>query len=162
MIYRFPVAFVGWAATIEQVFDLIELQENSRKAAGLDPALASDEERMGLERKVSTVQFVTESLNRHLQRMLDWEDEAGLVGTEELDKPHLIEKAAALRKDHQQIREMLASLAEAAADLRPEEEPYFQAFCRNANAFLDQLDLHEKAEMLVLQQIYNDDEGGEG
>ena len=30
----------GWAATLEQVFDLTELQEYSRKAAGLDPALA--------------------------------------------------------------------------------------------------------------------------
>ena len=141
--------------TIEnQVLDHVKL--------ALRNTLTSDTERMGLERKVSTVKFVTESLHRHLERLLDWEDEAGLVDPNELDKPHLIEKAGLLQREHQKIREMLNSLASTVAELTPEEETYFDAYCRDALAFLDQLDRHEKSEMLVLQQIYNDDEGGEG
>jgi hypothetical protein len=121
--------------------------------------LSADAELMGMERKVSTVQFVTESLARHLERLLDLE---GLLDPSEITRPQLAERARGLQAEHIRIREMLMNLSEAAAELSTEQEPYFKAYCRNATAFLDQLDRHEQAEMSMLQQLYNDDEGGEG
>ena len=140
----------------------IENQVLDHVKKALRNTLTADAERMGVDRKVSAVRFVTESLARHLERLLDLEDEVGLVDPREVDKPHLVERASILQREHTSIRSMLLNLSEAAAELGTEQEPYFQAYCRNAIAFLDQLDRHEQAEMSILQQIYNDDEGGEG
>ena len=140
----------------------VENQVLDHVKKALRNSLTADADRMGVNRKVSTVQFVTESLVRHLERLLDLEDEVGLVDPTELDKPHLAERASVLQQEHRSIRKMLTDLSEASAELTTEEEPYFQAYCRNAVTFLDQLDRHEQAEMSILQQIYNDDEGGEG
>jgi hemerythrin-like domain-containing protein len=86
----------------------------------------------------------------------------GLIDPSETDKPHLMDKAVVLQREHESIRRMLIDLSSAAHELSPSEEQYFYAYCRNALSFLDQLDQHERSEMLVLQQLYNDDTGGEG
>jgi hemerythrin-like domain-containing protein len=140
----------------------VENQVLDHVKRALRNTLTSDTERMGLERKVSSVRFVTESLERHLQRMLDFEDEVGLVDPLEANKPHLVEKAASLQREHEQIRLLLQDLSEAAANLTSAEETYFHAFCQHAASFLNTLDKHENQEIEVLQQIYTDDEGGEG
>jgi hypothetical protein len=141
--------------TIEnQVLDYVK--------TALRNTLLADEERMGLPQKVSSVQFVTASLHRHLERLLNLEDEVGLIDASDTDKPHLMDKAIGLQREHELIRRMLNDLTQASHELDPTEEHYFRAYCRNAVHFLDKLDLHERAEMHMLHQLYNDDTGGEG
>lgn len=139
--------------TVEnQVLDFVK--------TALRKTLASDEDRMGRERKVSTVKFVTESLVRHLHRLLDLEDEDGM--DPEVSKPHLAEKANSLQQEHMEFRQHLNRLAETVQEITPGDEPHFEAFCRDLLSFLDRLDRHETAELQVLQEMHNSEEGGEG
>ncbi len=125
-------------------------------------SLASDEDRLGAERKISMVKFVTESLVRHLRRLLELEDEAEAADPIAEFKPHLADKATALQNDHCQFRTMLDELSEQVENLVPGNETYYSAFSREMLAFLDRLDEHEQAELEMLQEVHNSDEGGEG
>ena len=124
--------------------------------------LAADEDRMGLERKVSTVKFVAESLVRHLMRLLELEDDAEAADPMPEAKPHLADRAAALQAEHSQFRVILEEMGDQAAALSADHEPQFDAFCAELTSFLDRLDQHEAAELAVLQELHNSDEGGEG
>jgi hypothetical protein len=139
----------------------VENQVLQHVKAALRKTLASNEQRMGLVRKVSTVQFVTESLIRHLRRLLEIEDEVEVDPAEE-GKPHLSEKATQLQREHREFHAYLDRLSDEVAHLSPYDEPRFNAFCGELLGFLDRLDRHEKAELDMLHQLHNSDEGGEG
>jgi hemerythrin-like domain-containing protein len=108
------------------------------------------------------VKFVSESLIRHLYRLLDLEDETEAADPISECKPHLAERANALQLEHAQFRAILQELSEQAEELSPENEVHFQAFCTDAIKLLDRLDAHEQAELAMLQELHNSDEGGEG
>jgi hypothetical protein len=140
----------------------VENQVLDHVKSALRKTLASDEDRMGLERKVSTVKFVTESLVRHLIRLLDLEDETEAADPIAENKPHLAEKTAALQFEHSQFRAVLQEMSDQARGISPDNEPHFDAFCRDVLAFLDRLDQHEARELAILQELHNAEEGGEG
>jgi len=140
----------------------VENQVLDHVKTALRKTLASDEDRMGLERKVSTVKFVTESLVRHLHRLLDLEDETEAADPIEESKPHLADKVAALQLEHSQIRAVLGEMSEQVSGITQDNEPHFNAFCKDLLSFLDRLDKHEAAELAILQELHNSDEGGEG
>jgi hypothetical protein len=140
----------------------VENQVLDHVKTALRKSLASDEDRMGLERKVSTVKFVTESLIRHLIRLLDLEDETEGDDPIEESKPHLADKTATLQTDHGQFRAILNEMRDQVAGISAANEPHFDSFCKELQSFLDRLDKHEEAELAVLQELHNSDEGGEG
>lgn len=140
----------------------VENQVLDHVKAALRKTLDSDEDRMGLERKVSTVKFVTESLVRHLIRLLDLEDDTEESDPIEESKPHLSDKTAALTDEHAQFRAILNEMSDQVAGISSGNEPHFDAFCKDLLAFLDRLDQHEARELAVLQELHNSDEGGEG
>jgi len=140
----------------------VENQVLDHVKTALRKTLASDEDRMGLERKVSTVKFVTESLVRHLIRLLDLEDETEAADPIEESKPHLSDKAAALQFEHGQFRAILREMGDQVRGISPDNQPHFDAFCRDLLAFLDRLDQHEARELAILQELHNAEEGGEG
>src|SRR5688572_18600921 len=112
----------------------LENQVLDHVKTALRKTVAADEDRLGLERKVSTVKFVTESLVRHLHRLLDLEDEDQI--DPEVIKPHLTEKANSLEREHTDFRQQLNHLSETVAEISADNEPYFDAFCRDLVAFL--------------------------
>jgi hypothetical protein len=140
---------------------LLENQVLGHVKTALRKTLAADEKQMGRERKVSTVQFVADSLVRHLRRLLELEDDEE-VDPAEQGKPHLAEKVAVLQREHDEFRRVLDHLAQGVARIGSENEPDFVAFCEELTAFLNHLDRHEAAESDLLQQLHNADEGGEG
>jgi hypothetical protein len=140
----------------------VENQVLDHVKTALRKTLASDEDRMGLERKVSTVKFVTDSLVRHLIRLLDLEDETEAADPIEELKPHLSEKTSALQFEHEQFRAILGEMKDQVSGISPDNEPHFDAFCRDLLSFLDRLDQHEARELAILQELHNADEGGEG
>ena len=140
----------------------VENQVLDHVKSALRKTLASDEDRMGLERKVSTVKFVTESLVRHLYRLLELEDETEAADPTAELKPHLAEKASALQFEHGQFRAILQEMSDQVSGISAENEPHFDAFCRDVLAFLDRLDQHEARELAILQELHNAEEGGEG
>lgn len=125
-------------------------------------AIMSDGKRMGLDRKVSSVRFVAESLQRHLERLLDLEEEVGYQELLEEIKPHLHDRATLLLKEHMEIRKTLQAIAKMTPNLKPGDEPHFVHFCENVLALLDKVDRHERSERIILQELYCSDEGGEG
>jgi hypothetical protein len=114
---------------------------------------------VGYERKRSTVCFTAESLGRHLERLMEIEEEGGYM-REVLDrKPHLAEEVAALRADHELFRASLAELmpkAQAGARLEPAG---LDQLGRQLADLLDRIDKHDHKEVDLFQEGLSADEG---
>lgn len=135
--------------------------------SALRQTLTADEDRLGLERKVSSVQFVTESLQRHLTRMLDIEEIDSLLNPSDLmlnpeDSADFAERARKLQDEHAQMRNSLEQLGHMAKELEPDNETLLEEFSHDLTIFLNRLDRHELAEQKFLQELYESDEGEGG
>ncbi len=115
-----------------------------------------------LERKLSSVRFMAQSLERHLERQMALEEEGGYMQATVEEKPHLVERASALRGDHERFRimtrEIMQRLKEAAAQVQPPVDECCEALAE----LLARIDLHERTEQALLQESLMSEEGGEG
>src|SRR5690606_19617227 len=64
----------------------------------------------GLSRKISSVQFTTKSFMRHLQRMMDLEEDEGYMDAVRQQKPNLEPRVQRLQQQHDEFRELMATL----------------------------------------------------
>lgn len=116
----------------------------------------------GLSRKVSSVRFTFQSFQRHLERLLDLEEQDGyMVLVAEL-KPNMFSRVERLEHDHIVFRNALHNLmpeVEAVSEYQSEE---FEEVCGEIHALLEKLDRHDEEEIDLLQESLLMDEGGEG
>jgi hypothetical protein len=117
---------------------------------------------IGLPRKMSSVQFTTQSFMRHLRRMIELEEQDGYMAIVLEQKPHLEHRVAKLRRQHAQFRECLEELAPAVAAITALPEPEFERVCRQIVGMLDRVDQHDFDEIELLQESMLCEEGGEG
>jgi hypothetical protein len=141
---------------------LVEHQIIQHVKAALRITLGWEVDSVGLARKLSSVHFTMQSLFRHLQRLMQIEEEDGYLAFVREEKPHLTEKAAALGRDHEQFRDAMRRLDEAFARLGADDRPGFDAACAAINELLARLDAHDQGEMELVQAAFWEDEGGEG
>jgi hypothetical protein len=137
-----------------------DLVEHVKDALRL--ALSWNLREVGLARKLTSVRFCTESLVRHLQLMMEMEEQGGYLDDIGDTKPHLCDRAERLAAEHTTIRSestRVLALVEAAT---PENDESFQECCRELELLLARLDDHESRERELFFELYCDDEGGEG
>ena len=65
---------------------------------------------IGLPRKLSSVTFVLGSFHRHLERLMNLEEEGEYLACVEEAKPNLFHKVKALQHEHDQFRAALRDL----------------------------------------------------
>ena len=117
---------------------------------------------IALPRKVSSVQFTAKSLMRHLQKMMELEEQEGYMAVVREQKPHLEHKVRKLERQHQAFRQMIEELSPEVASLTALPEEQFSAVCGRIAELLDQVDEHDVEEIELLQETLLCDEGGEG
>jgi hypothetical protein len=118
--------------------------------------------REGIARKLSSVQFTLKSFQRHLERLMNIEEQDGYMTFVEEVKPNMHFRVDQLEKDHLRFRRTLDRLlprVDALSEYSPEE---IEAACGEIYALLDCVDHHDKQEIDLLQESMWFDEGGEG
>ena len=117
---------------------------------------------VGLPRKLSSVQFTLKSFQRHLQRLMDIEEQEGYMVLVAETKPHLAVRVERLEHDHQQFRREMEHLLPEVDALTDYESEAFERKCEEIYALLDSIDRHDAEEIELLQETLLFDEGGEG
>lgn len=118
---------------------------------------------VGMPRKVSSLQFVLKSFCRHLQRVMDLEEEDGYLIVVAEQKPNLDMRIQRLECDHAAFRRSLECIEPAVQSLTEYETgERLDAICADIYALLDEVDRHDADEIALLQESLLFDEGGEG
>ena len=117
---------------------------------------------VGLPRKLSSVQFTLKSFQRHLERLMDLEEQDGYMVIVAETKPNMSIRLERLEHEHDDFRQKIRSLlpeVEALCEFQAEE---FERACAEIHQLLEQVDRHDADEIDLLQETLLCDEGGEG
>ena len=117
---------------------------------------------VGLPRKLSSVQFTLKSFQRHLERLMDLEEQDGYMTVVAEAKPHLSRRIDRLERDHAQFRREVRHLLPEVEGLCEFESEQFERVCADIAALLEEVDRHDLEEVELLQETLLYDEGGEG
>lgn len=115
-----------------------------------------------LSRKLSSLRFIGESFQRHLEHVFDLEEYDGYMAVVTESHPHLHEKTAVLREEHDQIRRRVRGVLHNLRRLESDDAPAFADACRELLSLLDHLNDHNHREMSLIQEAITCDMGGEG
>lgn len=116
----------------------------------------------GISRKLSSVQFTLKSFQRHLERLMDIEEQDGYMAFVEEKKPNMHFRVDQLERDHDRFRRSLESLLPRIDSLSEFDSEEIQTACDDVYALLERVDHHDKQEIALLQDSMWFDEGGEG
>lgn len=114
------------------------------------------------DRKQSSVRFVLRSFCRHLERLMNFEEQGGyLTGVSE-KRPCWESRVIKLRAEHEQLRSRIERLAPEINDADAWRAGRFEAVCGAIRELLDEVEDHDRREVALLQETMLCDVGGEG
>ncbi len=113
-------------------------------------------------RKLSSLRFIAQSFQRHLERLMALKEQDGYMTDAVAEKPNLAEKVKALLEDHDRFEEEMHRLVLKLEHVSPTDKPKFDAVCRDLEELLVKLDDHHRREAELMQEAYLRDEGGHG
>jgi hypothetical protein len=113
-------------------------------------------------RKLSTLRFVTESFQRHLERLLALEEDDGFLDMELVRAPRLARATAALRAEHDGFRSEARRVVQRLEPLPATDPLTLEEVGGVLVALLDRNEGHNRKEMALLLEALGRDEGGEG
>jgi hemerythrin-like domain-containing protein len=123
----------------------------ARKARGHD-----------LCRTLSTLRFIAQSFERHLERLMALEEHDGYMGVVLRTEPRLAKSVDALREEHGQFRGAVGRLTRRLQQVSAADPEAFAAACDELLGFLDRVDRHSDRESGLVQEALARDGGGEG
>jgi hypothetical protein len=129
---------------------------------GLRTTMAWDVSSDGFDRKLSTLQFIGKSFQRHMERLMGLEEFNGYMDIVLETKPSLSKAVEACRRDHDQFRQDARRIVQQLSQIAPTDHAEFDKVCAGLSALLDQLDSHTLCEAKLFQEAFKSDEGGEG
>jgi len=117
---------------------------------------------VSMPRKLSSLQFTIKSFQRHLERVMNLEEEGGYMAEVVDAKPYLEDRISYLADDHRRFRDRLRRLLPELNAISEWEQPRFVEVCDDLSELLDAVDQHDKREIELLQESAVVDDGGEG
>jgi hypothetical protein len=129
---------------------------------GLRNTLAWTVQDTGIPRKLSTLRFITQSLQRHLERVLALEEYDGYMDLVLHESPRLSNTVDALKLDHEQLRKDAIHIVLQFEQVSPADTELFGRVCDELAGLLNRLDAHNKKEATLMQEAFARDGGGEG
>jgi hypothetical protein len=112
-------------------------------------------------RKLSTLRFVAQSFQRHLERLLALEEDDGYLGLARACAPRLVRAADTLRAEHERFRAEAGRLVQR-LDRLPGTDAALAPVCADLLALLGRVESHSEREMALVHEAFGQDEGGEG
>lgn len=117
---------------------------------------------VGFPRKLSSVQFTLKSFARHLDRLMNLEEQDGYMMWVAEMKPNMAFRVDRLERDHDRFRKAIRNLVPEIDALSEYQSEEFDAVCGKIYDLLDTVDRHDVAEVELIQESITWDEGGEG
>ena len=115
-----------------------------------------------LSRNLSSVRFVLQSFQRHLEHLMTLEEHDGYMDVVLEDHPTLSGEVEALRQEHDQFRKALRRTSARLENLAVDDFPRFEMVCDELRALLERIDQHSGKEIDLIQRALVQDEGGQG
>lgn len=113
-------------------------------------------------RKLSTLRFITQSFQRHLERVLSLEEYDGYMDLVTQASPQLSNTVDSLRVEHDRFRDEARHIVHRFEHISPKDTEAFARNCDELVDLLNRLDEHNKKEANLIQEAFVRDEGGEG
>lgn len=141
---------------------LIEHQTLGHVTSALRTTLDWESHEEDFSRKLSSLQFVTDSFERHLKRLFKLEQAEGYMAVVLEARPEMTEDVRALRAEHVQFQKDVAGILARLNEVDSTDHAAFSKICDDTVALLNRLDKHHRKETGLLQEALLRDEGGEG
>ena len=141
---------------------LIEQQMLTHITQAIRTTLAWSPVERDCARKLSSLRFVTASLERHLDRLMNLEERDGYMAAALESCPNLSCKIDSLKREHVQFSDTLHRILPGLAQASATDRERLDAICAELGTLLGQLDEHTRREGDLLQEALLRDEGGEG
>jgi hypothetical protein len=141
---------------------VVEHQTLAHVVSALRTTIGWESQERDFSRKLSSLQFVCESFERHLKRLLQLEQAEGYMAVVLDSRPELSEEVRALRREHTEFRKGVRDSLVQLGTVAPTDRPTFAAISNDLMALLDRLDNHHHKETCLLQEALLRDSGGEG
>jgi hypothetical protein len=129
---------------------------------GMRNTLAWKVEGTDFARKLSTLRFITQSFQRHLEHVLTLEEDGGYMDLVLQTRPHQGNNVNALKQEHQQFRKEASHIVHRFENVPPTDGGSFSRTCGELVDLLKKLDAHNKKELKLMREAFHQDEGGEG
>jgi hypothetical protein len=129
---------------------------------GLRNTLAWEVQGNDFVRKLSTLRFITQSFQRHLEHVLALQEYDGYMDLVLQVSPQLGNLIDALRQEHDQFRKEASHIVHQFEHVLPTDGDSFARICAELAGLLNRLDVHNKKEVALLQEAFVQDEGGQG
>ena len=117
---------------------------------------------VSMDRKRESVRNALTSFCRHLERLMDYEEQDGYMSGVSDAKPNWHVRVMQLHDEHQALRSHIEKLAPQTRDILALDNERFEATCGEISQLLDEVDRHDRDEIALLQDTLLCDEGGEG
>jgi hemerythrin-like domain-containing protein len=115
-----------------------------------------------VSRKLSTVRFVAQSLQRHLDHLFALEEYDGYMDVVVSVSPHLGKRVDGLRQEHDRLRHAVARSVQGLERVPLTDQATLDEVCAELLVVLHQLDEHSRKEAQLLQEALKREGGGEG
>lgn len=113
-------------------------------------------------RKLSTMVFVSKCLRRHLERLMNLEEKDGYMVVVLEIKPNLSKVVDHLWQEHCRFRYVAKRIVRRFEQMSPTDQDAFDRTCDELTDFLQNLDRHSRKEAKLIQETFEQEEGGEG
>jgi hemerythrin-like domain-containing protein len=113
-------------------------------------------------RKLSTLRFVAQSFQRHLEHLLTLEEYDGYMDLVRTCAPRLGRLTEALKLEHDVFRGRTRQLVQRLERLAATDVKTLDTVCTEMLELLNRVEEHNKKETELIQEAIAQDEGGEG
>src|SRR5262249_49880151 len=113
-------------------------------------------------RKLSTVRFITRSLQRHLDHLWGLEERDGYMDAVLTLSPHLSKRVNALKREHEEFRRTVPGIVDRLDQVSSTDPTTLAAVWDELFALLQKLDEHSRKETGLLLEAFEREGGGEG
>ena len=115
-----------------------------------------------ISRKLSSLRFVAESLQRHQERLMSLEEDGGYMHAVVESNPNLANQVSALKLDHEEFRQAWSRILPRLDKISPTEHAALTDLCKGMTDLVHRTQEHSTAETTLVQETILRDEGGEG
>jgi hemerythrin-like domain-containing protein len=115
-----------------------------------------------LTRRIGSLRFVGQSLQRHLKHLIGLAEENGYMSVVLESHSELTDEVEALRQEHGQFRKGLSRILTRLRRVQPTDQLTLAKISEDLLALLKELDEHSHKETGLIQHALLKDEGGEG
>jgi hemerythrin-like domain-containing protein len=130
--------------------------------SGLRLAIGMKPEGDSFARKLHTIHFIAQSLQRHLDHMLTLEEWDGYMDAVVTLNPNLGRRVDGLREEHDQFRQASRQVLHDLGAVASRDQATFRNVCEGVLTLLKKLEDHTREEVALVQEAVGRDGGGEG